>query len=130
MWLAIATLLRQYYKSIRRDTKFPLKFWIILAVPLILYLIGSNLIFSTPADTPYKVLHVSVDISEGIENHIHIEPLLCTMILLLLRPDPSLILLFWLESISQTSLSEIGIEPNMASFSHAGHFLITLLLFK
>jgi uncharacterized membrane protein YidH (DUF202 family) len=55
MWLAIVTLLRQYYKSIRQvDKKFPLKFWIILAVPLILYLVGSNLILSTPADTPYK----------------------------------------------------------------------------
>src|SRR5947208_2511125 len=40
MWLAIATLLRQYYKSIRGgDKKFPLKFWIILAVPLVLYLV-------------------------------------------------------------------------------------------
>ena len=54
MWLAIATLLRQYYKSIRRDKKFPLKFWIILAIPLISYLVGSNIIISTPADTPYK----------------------------------------------------------------------------
>ena len=36
MWLAIATLLRQYYKSIRRGAKkFPFKFWIVLAVPLI-----------------------------------------------------------------------------------------------
>ncbi len=55
MWLAVATLLRQYYKSISGgDKRFPLKFWTILAVPLILYLIGSNLILSTPADTPYK----------------------------------------------------------------------------
>ena len=55
MWLAVAILLRQYYKSIRGgDKRFPLKFWTILAVPLILYLVGSNLIFSTPADTPYK----------------------------------------------------------------------------
>jgi len=54
MWLAIATLLRQYYKSIRRDKKFPLKFWIILAIPLISYLVGSNIIISTPADTQYK----------------------------------------------------------------------------
>ena len=55
MWLAIATLLRQYYKSIKGgDKKFPIKFWIILAVPLILYLVGSNLIISTPPDTPYK----------------------------------------------------------------------------
>ena len=55
MWLAVATLLRQYYKSIKGgDKRFPLKFWAILAVPMILYLIGSNLILSTPADTPYK----------------------------------------------------------------------------
>src|SRR3989449_1461979 len=61
MWLAIATLLRQYYRSIRGgDNKFPFKFWIVLAIPLILYLVGSNLIFSTPADTPYKFYYRSV----------------------------------------------------------------------
>ena len=61
MWLAIATLLRQYYKSIRGgDKKFPFKFWIVLAVPLILYLVGSNLIFSTPADTPYKFYYRTI----------------------------------------------------------------------
>jgi hypothetical protein len=61
MWLAIATLLRQYYRSIRGgDKKFPFKFWIVLAVPLILYLVGSNLIFSTPADTPYKFYYRSI----------------------------------------------------------------------
>ena len=52
-WLAVATLLRQYYKSIRLG-KFPLKFWILLAVPLVLYLIGSGLIISLPSDIPYR----------------------------------------------------------------------------
>ncbi|MDQ6668729.1 MAG: ATP-binding protein [Thermoproteota archaeon] len=54
MWLAIATLLRQYYKSISGVDKFPVKFWIVLAVPLILYLVGSGLIISLPADIPYR----------------------------------------------------------------------------
>src|ERR687888_131883 len=52
-WLAVATLLRQYYKSIRLG-KFPIKFWILLAVPLVLYLIGSGLIISLPSDIPYR----------------------------------------------------------------------------
>jgi hypothetical protein len=52
-WLAVSTLLRQYYKSIRPG-RFPLIFWIVLAVPLVLYLIGSGLIISLPADIPYR----------------------------------------------------------------------------
>jgi hypothetical protein len=31
-----------------------LKFWLIIAVPLVLYLIGSGLIFSLPSDIPYR----------------------------------------------------------------------------
>jgi hypothetical protein len=54
MWLAIATLLRKYYKSISAEDRFPVKFWIILAIPLILYLVGSGLIISLPADIPYR----------------------------------------------------------------------------
>lgn len=53
-WLALATLLRQYYKSIRPGRKFPITFWIVLAIPLILYLVGSGLIISLPADIPYR----------------------------------------------------------------------------
>src|ERR671921_830805 len=52
-WMAVATLLRKYYKSLGLE-KFSLKFWIILAVPLVLYLIGSGLIISLPADIPYR----------------------------------------------------------------------------
>jgi signal transduction histidine kinase len=52
-WLAVATLLRKYYKSIRPG-KFPIKFWIILAIPLVLYLVGSGLIISLPSDMPYR----------------------------------------------------------------------------
>ena len=53
-WLAVATLLRQYYKSIRPGAKFPVTFWIFLSVPLVFYLIGSGLIISLPADIPYR----------------------------------------------------------------------------
>ncbi len=52
-WLAVATLLLNYYKSIRPG-KFPLKFWIILSIPLVLYLVGSGRIISLPSDIPYR----------------------------------------------------------------------------
>jgi hypothetical protein len=52
-WLGVAALLRHYYKSVKPG-KFPIKFWIILAIPLVLYLIGSGLIISLPADIPYR----------------------------------------------------------------------------
>ena len=40
-----------YYK---RTGKLDLKFWVILAIPLVLYLVGSGLIFSLPSDIPYR----------------------------------------------------------------------------
>jgi signal transduction histidine kinase len=50
-WAGTFMLLRYYYK---RTGKLNLKFWLILSIPLILYLIGSGLIFSLPANIPYK----------------------------------------------------------------------------
>ena len=50
-WLAVAALLRQYYRTIRIG-KLPLKFWIALSIPMALYLIGSGLIFH--AYDPYR----------------------------------------------------------------------------
>lgn len=50
-WIGTALLLGYYYK---KTHKLDFKFWIILAAPLVLYLIGSGLIFSIPADFPYK----------------------------------------------------------------------------
>lgn len=50
-WVGTALLLGHYYK---KTNKIDFKFWIILAIPLGLYLIGSGLIFSLPADFPYK----------------------------------------------------------------------------
>ena len=44
-------LLREFYK---RKGKIPLIFWVVLSIPLILYLIGSFLVFALPADNPYK----------------------------------------------------------------------------
>ena len=50
-WAGTFMLLRYYYK---RTGKLNLKFWLILSIPLILYLVGSGLIFSLPANIPYK----------------------------------------------------------------------------
>jgi signal transduction histidine kinase len=50
-WAGTALLLGYYYK---RTGKLDLKFWVILAIPLALYLVGSGLIFSLPSDVPYR----------------------------------------------------------------------------
>jgi signal transduction histidine kinase len=50
-WAGTFLLLRYYYK---RTGKLNLQFWLILSIPLALYLVGSGLIFSLPADIPYK----------------------------------------------------------------------------
>jgi nitrogen-specific signal transduction histidine kinase len=50
-WAGTALLLSHYYK---RTRKLDLRFWILLSVPLVLYLIGSGLIFSLPSDIPYR----------------------------------------------------------------------------
>jgi signal transduction histidine kinase len=50
-WAGTALLLSYYYK---RTKRLDSKFWIILSIPLVLYLIGSGLIFSLPSDIPYR----------------------------------------------------------------------------
>jgi signal transduction histidine kinase len=50
-WAGTFMLLRYYYK---RTGKLNLQFWLILSIPLALYLVGSGLIFSLPANIPYK----------------------------------------------------------------------------
>jgi hypothetical protein len=49
-WIATVALLYNFYQRVGR---FPLKYWIILSIPLILYLIGSGYIFSLPKDQTY-----------------------------------------------------------------------------
>jgi hypothetical protein len=57
-WIATLMLLRQFYLSnYGRGSKFPIKYWILLSVPMVLYVIGSGLIFSLPpAEDPYRYL--------------------------------------------------------------------------
>jgi hypothetical protein len=57
-WIATLMLLRQFYLSnYGRGSKFPIKYWILLSVPLVLYVIGSGLIISLPpAEDPYRYL--------------------------------------------------------------------------
>src|SRR5262249_27186484 len=49
-WLGTVFLLHNFYQRIGR---FPLRFWIFLSIPLLLYLIGSGYVFSLPKDTTY-----------------------------------------------------------------------------
>lgn len=49
-WIATTALLYRYYQ---RVAKFPLKYWIILSIPLGFFLIGSNLVLNVPSDNPY-----------------------------------------------------------------------------
>ncbi len=49
-WIATVALLYNFYQRVGR---FPLKYWIILSIPLILYLIGSGYVFSLPKDQTY-----------------------------------------------------------------------------
>lgn len=57
-WAATFMLLRQFYFSnYGLGSKFPIKYWILLSVPLVLYIIGSGLIISLPpAEDPYRYL--------------------------------------------------------------------------
>jgi len=53
-WASTFLLLRQYYLSSRITDKFPVKYYILLSIPLALYLIGSGLIISLPPDETYR----------------------------------------------------------------------------
>jgi hypothetical protein len=56
-WAATLMLLRQFYLSnYGPGSKFPIKYWILLSIP-VLYVIGSGLIVSLPpAEDPYRYL--------------------------------------------------------------------------
>ncbi len=55
VWISVFVLLHQYYQRIgQKILKFPLKYLILLVIPLALYLIGSGLIFSLPNDDIYR----------------------------------------------------------------------------
>jgi signal transduction histidine kinase len=49
-WFSVVLLLF-YYHYFKTERK---KFWILTAIPLVLFLIGSGFIFSLPSDSPYK----------------------------------------------------------------------------
>jgi len=48
-WFSIVLLLYYYYFKTERT-----RFWILTAIPLVLFLIGSGFIYSLPSDSPYK----------------------------------------------------------------------------
>ena len=49
-WVSTTALLYRYYRRIGR---FPIRYWVILCIPLGFYLLGSNLVLSLPSDSPY-----------------------------------------------------------------------------
>jgi hypothetical protein len=49
-WFSVVLLLYYYYYFKTERTRF----WILTAIPLVLFLIGSGFIFSLPSDSPYK----------------------------------------------------------------------------
>lgn len=49
-WFSVVLLLYYYYYFKTERTRF----WILAAIPLVLFLIGSGFIFSLPSDSPYK----------------------------------------------------------------------------
>jgi uncharacterized membrane protein YiaA len=56
-WAGTLLLLRQLYLSSGRGKKmsFPVRYWVLLTVPLLLYIIGSGIIFSLPpSDDPNR----------------------------------------------------------------------------
>jgi signal transduction histidine kinase len=55
-WAGTFFLLRYHYQKTGKPRK-NLMFWTVVAIPLILYLVGSGLIFSLPADIPYKFIY-------------------------------------------------------------------------
>jgi signal transduction histidine kinase len=55
LWMGTFVLLHLYFQRIgQKVTKFPIKYWILLTIPLILFLVGSGLIFSLPNDSDYR----------------------------------------------------------------------------
>lgn len=55
LWISTCLLLHVYYQRTgQKITKFPIKYWILLIVPFVLYLVGSGLIFSLPDDSDYR----------------------------------------------------------------------------
>jgi hypothetical protein len=48
-WIATTALLYKYYN---RVSKFPLKYWILLSIPLGFFLLGSQLVFNVPPTHP------------------------------------------------------------------------------
>jgi hypothetical protein len=55
LWISTCLLLHLYYQRTgQKITKFPVKYWILLIIPFVLYLVGSGLVLSLPDDSDYR----------------------------------------------------------------------------
>ncbi|HZA43541.1 MAG TPA: HAMP domain-containing sensor histidine kinase [Nitrososphaeraceae archaeon] len=55
LWISTCLLLHLYYQRTgQKITKFPIKYWILLIIPFVLYLVGSGLVLTLPDDSDYR----------------------------------------------------------------------------
>ena len=55
LWISTCLLLHVYYQRTGQQiTKFPIKYWILLIIPFVLYLVGSGLVLTLPDDSDYR----------------------------------------------------------------------------
>jgi signal transduction histidine kinase len=55
LWISTCLLLHLYYQRTgQKITKFPIKYWILLIIPFVLYLVGSGLVLTLPGDSDYR----------------------------------------------------------------------------
>ena len=55
LWISTCLLLHLYYQRTGQQiTKFPIKYWILLIIPFVLYLVGSGLVLTLPDDSDYR----------------------------------------------------------------------------
>lgn len=52
LWISTCLLLHQ--RTGQKITKFPIKYWILLIIPFVLYLVGSGLVLTLPDDSDYR----------------------------------------------------------------------------
>jgi len=55
LWISTCLLLHLYYQRTgQKITKFPIKYWILLIIPFVLYLVGAGLVLNLPDDSEYR----------------------------------------------------------------------------
>ncbi len=126
VWISVFVLLHQYYQRIgQKILKFPLKYLILLVIPLALYLIGSGLIFSLPNDDIYRFYQRIIFRSGSIGSSL----LFGLAFYIIARNVQSIKVKDYL-TITAIGISSVGIAYSISAlqqtFGAAGHSLVLL----